>query len=244
MSAANEPMMAIPAPIAAILQRFLAFKSARWVLATAVAALLVAVLGFLYFKTQGADIKRKNEALALLRELKEIDVRWDVDLWRTRMEFTAPPASVPDTGAALARVRRELTAAAPALGSPAVTSSLPDLLNAFAQKAEMMDKFRKANITAKLALSQVMAADVEIPGLVRGSWQDFRERERLVAAESTAIQIIAEAQRYYFAPSEAQRKHVEDVITDLRQSAARLPQALRDGLLRLDGHVQQLLGAK
>ena len=81
-------MMAIPAPIAAILQRFLAFKSARWVLATAVAALLVAVLGFLYFKTQGADIKRKNEALALLRELKEIDVRWDVDLWRTRLEFT------------------------------------------------------------------------------------------------------------------------------------------------------------
>jgi len=244
MSSMNERMMAIPAPLAAALQRLLSIKGARWVLAAAAAALLVAVLGYLYFKTQGADIKRKNEALALLRELKEIDVRWDVDLWRTRMEFTAPPASVPDTGAALARVRRELTAAAPALGSPAVTSSLPDLLNAFAQKAEMMDKFRKANITAKLALSQVMAADVEIPGLVRGSWQDFRERERLVAAESTAIQIIAEAQRYYFAPSEAQRKHVEDVITDLRQSAARLPQALRDGLLRLDGHVQQLLGAK
>src|SRR6185436_3798923 len=150
----------------------------------------------------------------------------------------------PDTGAALARIRRDLTAATPGLGSQAVTAGLPDLLNAFAQKADMVDKFRKANATAKLALAQVMAADAEIAGLVRGSWQDFRERERLVAAESTAIQIIAEAQRYYFAPSEAQRKHVEAVMTDLRQSAARLPQALRDGLLRLDGHVQQLLGAK
>ena len=244
MSTAIKRMMAIPAPVAAMLQRFLAVKSARWVLVAAAAALLVAVLGFLYFKTQGADIKRKNEALALLRELKEIDVRWDVDLWRTRLEFTTPPATVPDTGAAIARIRRDLIAAAPGLGSQAVTAGLPDLLNAFAQKADMVDKFRKANATAKLALAQIMAADAEIAGLVRGSWQDFRDRESLVAAESTATQIIAEAQRYYFAPSDAQRKHVDAVITDLRQSAARLPQALRDGLLRLDGHVQQLLGTK
>ena len=237
-------MMASPAPFAAMLQRLLAVKTARWVLVAAVAALLATILGYLYFKTQGADVKRKNEALALLRELKEIDVRWDVDLWRMRMEFVAPFAIVPDTRAALARVRRDLTAAVPALGSPAMASSLPDLLNAFEQKAEMVDKFRKANAAAKLALSQVMAADAEIAGLVRGSWQDFRERERLVAAESTSLQIIAEAQRYYFAPSEERRKHVEAVITDLRQSAARLPQALRDGLLRLDGHVQQLLSAK
>ena len=244
MSSANERMMAIPAPFAATLQRLLAVKSARWVLIAAAAALLVGILGYLYFKTQGAEVKRKSETLALLRELKEVDVRWDMDLWRMRTDFTAPLATVPDTGAALARVRRELTAAVPAFGNPTLAGGLPDLLNAFAQKAEMVDKYRKASAAAKLALSQVMAADAEIAGLVRGSWQDFRERERLVAAESTATQIIAEAQRYYFAPSEAQRKHVEAVITDLRQSAARLPQALRDGLLRLDGHVQQLLDAK
>jgi len=237
-------MMAIPTPFAATLPRLLAVKVARWVLIATAATLLAAILGYLYFKTQGADIKRKSETLALLRELKEIDVRWDVDLWRMRTEFTAPLATVPDTGTALARVRRELTAVVPAFGNPMLAGGLPDLLNAFAQKAEMVEKYRKASAAAKLALSQVMAADAEIAGLVRGSWQDFRERERLVAAESTAIQIIAEAQRYYFAPSEAQRKHVEAVIADLRQSAARLPQALRDGLLRLDGHVQQLLGAK
>jgi signal transduction histidine kinase len=182
--------------------------------------------------------------LTLLRELKEIDVRWDMDLWRTRTEFAAPPAAVPDTKAALARVQRDLTAAAQGLGSPELAGGLPDLLKAFAQKAEMVDKYHKASAAAKLALSQVMVADTEIAGLVRGSWQDFRERERLVAAESTAIQIIAEGQRYYFSPSEQQRKQVEAVIADLRQSASRLPQALRDGLGRLDGHVQDLLAAK
>src|SRR6185295_4968204 len=75
-------------------------------------------------------------------------------------------------------------------------------------------------------------------------WQDFRDRERLVAAESTAVQAIAEAQRYYFAPSEAQRKAVEAVAADLRQAAGRLPPALRDGIVRLDEHLQQLLTAR
>jgi two-component system NtrC family sensor kinase len=244
MNSANERMTEIPAPFAQALQRLLAIKGARWALVAAAAALLAIILGYLYFKTQGADVKRKNEALALLRELKEIDVRWDADLWRNRTEFPEPPPNVPDTGTALARIRRDLTASAQTLGSPVLATALPDLLNAFSQKAEMVAKFHKANSAAKRALSQVMASDMEIAGLVRGSWQDFRERERLVAAESTATQIIAEGQRYYFAPSEAQRKHVEAVITDLRQSTARLPPALRDGLLRLDEHVQQLLAAK
>jgi signal transduction histidine kinase len=245
MSSVNEPVMSAgPNPFTRALERVLAIKGARWIILAAVAALLTGVLGYLYLKTHGADVKRKNEVLGLLHDMKEIDVRWDIDLWRTRTEFTAPPAAVPDTKTALARVQRDLTAAAQGLGNPDLASGLPELLKAFAQKAEMVDKYRKASDTAKLALSHIMVADAEIAGLVRGSWQDFRERERLVAAESTATQIIAEGQRYYFAPSDAQRKHVEAVVADLRQSASRLPQALRDGLARLDGHVQELLDAK
>ena len=231
-------------PFPALLRRAATRGNARRALVALGVALLVFALGYLYYKTQGADFKRKSEVLALLRELKAIDVRWDVDLWRARMEFTAPPATLPDTTAALTRIRRDLTAASDALGGSALARSLPDLMSAFSQKAEMVDKFKKANIAAKQALSQVMTSDTEIAGLVRGSWQDFRDRERLVAAESAATQVIAEAQRYYFSPGEAQRKHLEGIIADLRQSAARLPQSLRDGMLRLDGHVQQLVGAK
>ena len=245
MSPVNEPVMRVALnPFARAFERLLAIKGARAALIAVGAALLVALLGYLYLKTHGADVKRKNEVLTLLRELKEIDVRWDMDLWRMRTEFKAPPAAIPDTKTMLARVQRDLTSAAQGLNSPELANGLTDLQKAFAQKAEMVDKYRKASDAAKLALSQIMSADIEIAGLVRGSWQDFRERERLVAAESTAIQIIAEGQRYYFAPSETQRKHVEAVMTDLRQSASRLPQALRDGLARLDGHVQELLDAK
>src|SRR4029453_15414618 len=103
---------------------------------------------------------------------------------------------------------------------------------------------RNANAATKQALTRVLAADVEIAGLVRGSWQDFRDRDRLVAAENAVTLLLAEAQRYYYAPGEAQRKSVETVAADLGGAAAQLPAAVRDGLARLDANVQQLLGAK
>jgi hypothetical protein len=90
----------------------------RQALFGACAVLLAAILGFLYLKTQGADIKRRNEVLVLLRDLKEIDSRWDVDILRSRSEFEPSPAAAPDYGATLTRLRRELSAASESLGSP------------------------------------------------------------------------------------------------------------------------------
>ncbi|MGH9578291.1 MAG: DAHL domain-containing protein, partial [Terriglobales bacterium] len=176
-------------------------KAARRALLAAVTVALAAILGYLYFKTEGADFKRQNEVLAALRELKEIESRWDVDILRAHTEPAPPQAPPPDHSATVARIQRELAAANAALGSSVLASSLPDLASAFSQKAGMLDQFRNENAATRQALAQVVASDLEIAGLVRGSWQDFRERERLVAAESAAVQLIAESQRYYFTPS-------------------------------------------
>jgi signal transduction histidine kinase len=219
-------------------------KAARRALLAAVTVALAAILGYLYFKTEGADFKRQNEVLAALRELKEFDSRWDVDILRVHTELAPPEALPPDQGATLARIQRELAEASAALGSSELARGLPDLASAFSQKAAMLDQFKQANAVTRQALAQVVASDVEIAGLVRGSWQDSRERERLVAAESAAVQLIAESQRYHFTPSGDQRKLVETVMADLREAGPRLPPALRAGLNRLDGRVRRLLEAK
>src|SRR5262245_34330314 len=78
----------------------------------------------------------------------------------------------------------------------------------------------------------------------RGWWQEFRDRDRLIAAEGAVTLLLAEAQRYFYAPGEAQRKNVESIAADLREAAGQLPAAVREGLARLDGNVQQLLGAR
>jgi len=219
-------------------------RSLRRVLLAAITVVLAAILGYLYLKTEGADFKRQNEVLAALRELKEFDSRWDVDILRVHTEVTPPQSLPPDQGATLARIERELTAASEALGSPVLARGLPDLAAAISQKAAMLEKFRQANAVARQALAEVVASDVEIAGLVRGSWRDFRERERLVAAESASVNLIAESQRYYFTPSDERRAVIESILADLRKAGPRLPPALRAGLERLDRRVRQLLETK
>ena len=219
-------------------------RSLRRVLLAAVTVVLAAILGYLYLKTEGADFKRQNEVLAALRELKEFDSRWDVDILRVHTEVTPPQSLPPDQGATLARIERELTAASEALGSPVLARGLPDLGAAISQKAATLEKFRQANAAARQALAEVVASDVEIAGLVRGSWRDFRERERLVAAESAAVNLIAESQRYYFTPSDERRAVIESILADLRKAGPRVPPALRSGLERLDRRVRELLETK
>jgi two-component system, NtrC family, sensor kinase len=224
--------------------RLLAPGSSASVLIAAAAIALAAILGYLYFKTQGTDFKRQNEVLTLLRDLKAIDARWDVDILRTRTEFTAQPAPAVDYSGQIARVRQQLTAASQEINSPVLKRGLNELSNAFTQKAELVDKFRKANAATKQALSQILAADAEIAGLVRASWPDIRDRERLVAVEAAVAHLIADAQKYYFGGEEAQRKSIETFASELKESGAQLPTPVREGLARLDGNVQQLLGAK
>lgn len=232
------------ASISAALGRLTSARPLPNALVAAIAVVLAATLGFLYYKTHVTGLSRHNEVLALLRELKEIDARWDVELFRARGELRAVTVPSGDYRAGVARNQLELSMAAREIASPALQAGLPQLRSALMLKADLIEKFKKANAATKQALARVLRAETEFPGLVRGAWQDFRERERLVAAESAVVQVLAEAQRYYLSPGTERRENLEALVSDLSASSSRLPPALRESLARLEGHVQQLLGAK
>ena len=68
------------------------------------AAGMVAALHFLYNKTQAIDLREQNEILGYLRELKDIDSRWDIDVLRARSELAT--TDLPRSIARLRRVKR------------------------------------------------------------------------------------------------------------------------------------------
>ncbi len=242
---ANDTADAVTLPPALGRGAARSYFATRGILAAIIAVALASMLAFLYIKTQGVDIKRQNEALNSLRALKEIDVRWDVESLRARSGLSEPPSAASDHGAAaLGRIQQDLAESARELGNHVLAAGLPELDKAFAEKAELMAQFRTANTETRQALQLVMAVDNEFAGLVRGAWRTYPQRERLIAAENIVAQLLAQAQKYYFSPDEARRKDLEANAADLRDSAAPFPQALRDGIARLDSHIGQLLAAK
>jgi signal transduction histidine kinase len=72
-------------------------RNVRGALKALGAAFLLAMLVFLFVKTAGVDVKHDTHALSLLRELKDLDTRWDEDALRIVNDFSAatPRADFP-----------------------------------------------------------------------------------------------------------------------------------------------------
>ncbi|MFZ3322978.1 MAG: ATP-binding protein [Usitatibacter sp.] len=72
-------------------------RTTRGALQALGAAFLLAMLVFLFVKTAGMDVKHDTHALSLLREMKDLDSRWDEDVLRMANDFsgTAPRADFP-----------------------------------------------------------------------------------------------------------------------------------------------------
>src|SRR5690606_9939999 len=80
-------------------------SSAKMAVVTVLAVVLVAGLAFLYYKTDIGEFRRQVQIASYLRELKDIDTRWESEVTRLRSEAAATPLAAAH---AAERLRRAL----------------------------------------------------------------------------------------------------------------------------------------
>ena len=198
------------------------------------AAALAGALAFLYDKTQAVDLREQNEILGYLRELKDIDSRWDHDVLRARSELAPGDLAATNRGAVAAKALQNLSAAVQRTQSTALGAGLPELSAAIQEKAALVEKFRIENSTAQTALRDIARDAAELGTLAAGL------KARPPALEQALNTLTANAPLYYLLVQDSQRASLEAAATQLRT----LPDALREPAAKLDGAVQALLKAK
>jgi signal transduction histidine kinase len=167
---------------------------AHTVLLCVAAAVLAAALAFLYDKTQALDLRQHNEILESLRELKEIDSRWDVDLLRARTGLDAGGPPVIDRAAAAKKALQNLSAALQRTPSAALSAGLPELSKAILQKAALVASFRTENGDAQAALFAQLTLLTSGPRLDNLTYLFNREVEALLQEkERYRVYLIAYA---------------------------------------------------
>ena len=169
-------------------------EAAQTVLLCVATAALAAVLAFLYDKTQAVDLREQNEILQSLRELKDIDSRWDIDVLRARAALDAggPPAL--ERTAAAKKALQNLNAALQRTPSPALSAGLPDLSNAILQKAALVASFRTESGDGQAALFARLALLTSGPRLDNLNYLFNREVEAVLQEkERYRIYLIAYA---------------------------------------------------
>ncbi len=94
----------------------------------------------------------------MLRELRDVDARWDLDVLRARTDPGENSWPMVNRAAAAKKTLAALGAAAAGADSAALSAGITELTRAVTEKAEFVDKFRAANTAAKKALATLLGS--------------------------------------------------------------------------------------
>jgi hypothetical protein len=199
------------------------------------AAVLTAALAFLYDKTQAVDLREQNEILGLLRELKDIDGRWDLDVVRTHSELAGADLPATNRAAAAGKALDSLRAAVQRTPSASVSAGLPELGAAILEKGRLVEKFRAENSAAQSALRELLRVSSELATQAAGL------KPRPSALEQALATLNTTAPLYYWLVQDTQRTALEAASGQLH---ATVPDSVRENAAKLELAVQALIAAK
>ena len=212
------------------------------VLRTLLALMLVGVLAYLYVMSQGGDLKRQTQIVTDLRNLKEIDTRWNRDLAAARSDALATEPRARDSMVRLQPLLDDLAAETAALNNRALATGVETLRSAFLEKQKRVDQFDQANADLRTAVKDLLS---QLSGVrqtaARLADADAKQRQKLSALDGQLAGLNAELLRLYVQPDDTARKAVEGAASALADSAPQYPEAIRTPLSGLAPAVAALL---
>ncbi|MEQ1879706.1 MAG: ATP-binding protein [Burkholderiales bacterium] len=181
---------------------------------------MIVLLVFLYIKTEAVDLRGEHEILGLLRELKEIDGRWDVDVLRASLEpdnASSPPI---DRRPIALRALRALELEARANPGTPLSKSLPELNKTITEKARLVEKFRGENTASKAALNDLVGNARDL-GAQAANLKGGRP-----GLDALINRLVSGASLYFWLVSEAQSGNFEAALGELEVAIATMPEPL------------------
>jgi signal transduction histidine kinase len=206
-----------------------------------VALVLITVLAFLYVMSQSGDLRRQPQVQTYLRQLREIDTRWNRDLAAARSESITIQARPPAPGRPLQPTLDGLAAETQALKDAALTAGLEGLRQAFAQKQSLVQQFDQQSEQLRGQLREVLAQIAGIRAAAGSAEAAPAVRVRLAALDSQLVSLNAELLRLYVQPDDALRTSITGATAALNQQAEGLPEAVRTPLIGIGEPVAVML---
>jgi len=218
-------------------------NSAKMAAVTVLAIALAAALAFLYYKTDIGEFRKQVQIASYLRELKDIDTRWEAEVLRLRSESGPPTVTTAHLAEQLKRALQGIDTESGA--SRMVTYSLPELKRSLLEKADLMDKYRAVAATARQQLEVVLVTVPEINKSLRQAVLAApRQRDLVAGFEQSIGTVQAQILRFNLAPDIAQIGRLEATMASLRQSEVPASPSLPPLLEKFFASVEQFYKTK
>ena len=229
-----------------VIKRAVSRRSLQRYVNVVIAILLIGGLGFLFNKTRRVDFDAHNDIIGNLRQLKQIDAEWNIDVFKSKMGINnnydpvaQPLPVIRELDAGLAQ-KTEQTG-----DSAELQSMLKSFQAVMANKIGLIERFKSQNSIYRnstnflpTAYEDVIAAAKRV-GLSAG---------RQAELEAMVNPVFSETLSYNLTPDTALKEKLTQQVSTLQQRADQFPLEVKDALGVLLAHIgttlkQQDVGA-
>ena len=229
-----------------VIKRAVSRRSLQRYVNVVIAILLIGGLGFLFNKTRRVDFDAHNDIIGNLRQLKQIDAEWNIDVFKSKMGINNnyDPVAQP-----LPVIRELDTGLAQKTEQTGDSAELQSMLKSFqavmANKIGLIERFKSQNSIYRnstnflpTAYEDVIAAAKRV-GLSAG---------RQAELEAMVNPVFSETLSYNLTPDTALKEKLTQQVSTLQQRADQFPLEVKDALGVLVAHIgttlkQQDVGA-
>jgi two-component system, NtrC family, sensor kinase len=184
---------------------------------------LIGVLVFLYFKTQAIDIRKQNEIVTLLRQLKEIDLRWNGEIARARNAPDTQDVHTEELSANARRVLQELRESTRGFGSSLLDQAVESVRGSFEEKDKLIVSYEGERTAVSSALGHISPL-AEATRATLPTAPDARVRARIGLVADQIDALRSQSLQYLKNHDTAARDTLQNGTRELLDAALGLPQ--------------------
>ncbi len=212
----------------------------------AIAVVLVAILGFLFSKTRNVDFDAHNDVISNLRQLKQIDAEWNIDVFKSKMGINNNYDPVAQPLPVIRELATGLTQKTVETGESAeLDTMLKSFQEIMAKKIAMIERFKSQNSIYRNSTNFLPTAyDDVIATAKRIGLSAARQAE----LEATVNPVFSETLSYNLTPDAALKDKLTQQLVTLRERAEQYPLEVKESIEVLIAHIgttlkQQDIGA-
>lgn len=215
----------------------------RYVGGFAVASLLVGVLAFLYLKTEALDPAKRNTVTGVLRDLKQVDAEWNVELLRSKTWLNKSYDAVTTPQSVTLKLERAIAA------QSAVDSRLSDaetqLKKAIETKIDLVDQFKAQNAIARNSLRFIPTATADLKARAREAGDaNPAKRAQMAALSESAEQILVDTLKLDSSSDTGAIPNIRQQLGTLVSQRDQYPPAVLEAFKVYTNHLITILAQK
>ena len=208
------------------------------------ALLLVGVLVFLIAQTRTVNRDAYNQIITTLRQLKQIDAEWNVDVLRAKTGLVHNYDQVASPLPLIEQLKRELSSETSSYWQSSSDSNerMLALLDRYSTlmdtKIEAIEHFKSQNAILRNSSRFMPMAATEVVNVTRDSQLP---NDTKAAVERALSSLLANTMSYAQTPDQALRANIGADTQQLQQLTATAPPEVRESVETLDAHVGTVL---